>query len=314
MKLKDCLMMTSMMGAAIVIAACTPTATKVPVATITVTPTQVAPTPAPTLAATIEPQPIPSVKDATYLVESRPITMVNGLSAVEAAPGSASKITTRYFGNDARGDLNADGREDVALLLTQEGNGSGTFFYVVVALRTTTGDQGTNAILLGDRIAPQSTSIEKGVIVVNYADRKQGEPMTKQPSVGVSRKFIIADSNLVEVKAISKLTNRVWKWVNTQMNDGTVITPTKNDAFTLVFTEDGSISGTTDCNSYFGSYTVVESKLAFDKVGSTMMACEGSQEGNYLKPLVDIESYLLGNGGNTLVLQIKKDSGTMLFN
>ncbi|HRH21982.1 MAG TPA: hypothetical protein PLJ58_02155, partial [bacterium] len=57
-----------------------------------------------------------------------------------------------------------------------------------------------NAILLGDRIAPQTTEWLDGEIVVNYAERKAGEAMTVSPSVGVSRYFQVADGTLIERK------------------------------------------------------------------------------------------------------------------
>lgn len=84
-------------------------------------------------------------------------------------------------------------------MLTQDGGGSETFFYVAVALKTEAGYQGTNAILLGDRIAPQPTFIENGMIVVNYADRKAGEPVTTPPSWGVSKCLKVIDGKLVVV-------------------------------------------------------------------------------------------------------------------
>jgi hypothetical protein len=105
----------------------------------------------------------------------------------------------RYFGNDAIGDLNGDRTEDVAFLLTRSSGGSGTFYYVVVALKTANGYRGTNAMFLGDRIAPQTTEIRNGEIIVNYADRKSGEPMTTKLSVGVSKYFKVANNRLIEV-------------------------------------------------------------------------------------------------------------------
>ena len=137
-------------------------------------------------------------KSAAYVVEGLPVTLVNGISEVPAAPGSSSVTTTRYFGNEAIGDLNGDGVPDVAFLLTQDSGGSGTFYYVVVALKTAAGYRGTNAVLLGDRIAPQTTEIKDGELIVNYADRALGEPMTAQPSVGVSKYLKVIGSNLIE--------------------------------------------------------------------------------------------------------------------
>lgn len=135
-------------------------------------------------------------KNATYIIEGQPVTLADGRAETATAPGSASKTVTQYFGNDATGDLNADGTPDTAFLLTQSGGGSGTFYYAVVALKTSDGYQGTNAILLGDRIAPQTTEIRNGQLIVNYADRKSGEPMTASPSMGVSKYLRVEGTTL----------------------------------------------------------------------------------------------------------------------
>jgi len=139
-------------------------------------------------------------KNATYIIDGQSVTLVNGNSTISSAPGSASQTVTQYFGNVATGDLNGDGVADVAFVLTQSGGGSGTFYYVVAALKTASGYQGTNAVLLGDRIAPQTTEIKNGQIVVNYADRATGEPMTVAPSVGVSKYLVVTGTTLAVTK------------------------------------------------------------------------------------------------------------------
>lgn len=140
-------------------------------------------------------------KNASYTIEGREVKLMNGQSEIELAPGSASRLVTTYFGNEAKADLNGDGKEDVIFLVTQTEGGSGTFYYAVAALSGEGGYRGTNAILLGDRILPQSTSIIDGVISVNYGERKIGEPMTAEVTVGVSRQLKIADGKLVEASA-----------------------------------------------------------------------------------------------------------------
>ncbi len=137
------------------------------------------------------PQPGQSVfdgKNSTFTIDGHEVTLVNGVSAVPAAPGSASMVTTRYFGNEATGDLSGDGLADTAFLVTQDGGGSGLFYYAVVALKTPTGYKTTNAFLVGDRIAPQTTQINTNAqeLYVNFAERKPGEPMSAQPSVGAT--------------------------------------------------------------------------------------------------------------------------------
>lgn len=130
-------------------------------------------------------------KNAEYLIDGHKIKLQNGIAETESVPGSASKITTRYFGNELSYDLNNDGREDVIFLLTQEMGGSGTFFYAIAALNTRDGYIGSDGYFLGDRIAPQTINVSpnprhKNVIVVNYVDRALDEPMTARPSVGKS--------------------------------------------------------------------------------------------------------------------------------
>jgi hypothetical protein len=130
-------------------------------------------------------------KDAEYIIDDQRVRLENGAAETEAAPGSAERIVTRYFGNELKTDLDGDGREDIAFILTQERGGSGTFFYGVAALNTDQGYAGTEAYFLGDRIAPQNTTVSpnpqhKQVIVFNYADRASDEAMTTQPSVGKS--------------------------------------------------------------------------------------------------------------------------------
>ena len=132
---------------------------------------------------------VADLKNTTYTIDGTPVTLVDGLSETEAAPGSAAMVTTRYFGNEVETDLNNDGREDVAFLITQEAGGTGTFFYVVAALNTESGWVGSQGFFLGDRIAPQTTEMSKddqNSIVVNYADREDGQAMSEPPSVGKS--------------------------------------------------------------------------------------------------------------------------------
>jgi len=129
---------------------------------------------------------VTSLQNATYIIEGQPVTLSAG------GP-------TRYFGNEATYDFNGDGKPDTAFIITQNNGGSGTFYYVVVALSEPNGYIGTNGILLGDRIAPQTTEIKNGQIIVNYADRGANEAMTTAPHIGVSKYFIINGNQLIEI-------------------------------------------------------------------------------------------------------------------
>ena len=143
-------------------------------------------------------------QNATYTIEGQAVTLVDGVAEKELAPGSASKQVTSYFGNEVEIDLNSDGLMDSAFLLTQDSGGSGTFFYVAAAVNGKEGYTGTNAILLGDRIAPQSTFIDPdnpAQFIVSYGEIPAGEPMSSEPTQMVSRTFKLENGRLVEVSA-----------------------------------------------------------------------------------------------------------------
>lgn len=130
-------------------------------------------------------------RNSSFTIDNAPVNLKDGFYEAELASIPGAKITTRYFGNELKTDLNGDGREDVVFLVTQDGGGSGIFYYVVAVLNLPSGPVGSDGYLLGDRIAPQTTEVSqnprhKNVIVVNYADRAPGEPMAAKPSVGKS--------------------------------------------------------------------------------------------------------------------------------
>ncbi len=131
-------------------------------------------------------------KAVTVVIDGRPV---------------AIGTRAQYFGNDAKGDLNDDGIVDLAYIVTESGGGSGTFFYAVAAFQNAAGRYiGSNAIFLGDRIAPQSTEIRNGILIVNYADRKAGEPMVAAPSVGVSVYLYFDGEKLIAVPPAGPIT------------------------------------------------------------------------------------------------------------
>jgi hypothetical protein len=134
-------------------------------------------------------------KNATYMIEGKSVSLINGVSEVEAAPGSASKIVTKYFGNEVKLDFNDDGREDVAFLITQDGGGSGTFYYLVGAIKNKENDKdpywGMQAVFLGDRISPQTTEYRNKQVIVNFADR-EGKSFSKY--------FDFVEGSLVETQ------------------------------------------------------------------------------------------------------------------
>ncbi|MBL7970093.1 MAG: hypothetical protein JNL03_01125 [Prolixibacteraceae bacterium] len=137
-------------------------------------------------------------RNSTYFFENGPVTLIDGYEEKEIVPGAASRQVTQYSGNEIKADLNNDQIEDAVFVLTQSQGGSGTFFYVAAALGSAQGYQGTNVILLGDRISPLAVTVENGAITVSYLERKPEEPMTGKPSISVSKQLRLENGKLVE--------------------------------------------------------------------------------------------------------------------
>jgi len=134
--------------------------------------------------------------NATYRIEGVAVRLMDGRCELPAAPGSATMIRTTVFGKPVYGDIDGDGDEDVAVFLTHDPGGSGIFFYVAAALNENGNYRGTNAVLLGDRIAPLNIGIQNTVVVVNYIDRRPEEPMSTRPTVDKTVQLILKNDNL----------------------------------------------------------------------------------------------------------------------
>ena len=271
--------------------------------------------------------------DGTYTIDGQKVTLINGFSEVPITPGSTSKIVTKYFGNDLIHDLNEDGKEDKVFIVTQNTGGSGTFYYVVALLDTVQGPVGSSAVLLGDRIAPQTITIDekgttngtdrKNVIVVNYADRKIGENFSIAPSIGKSI-WLKLDPKTMQFGEVAQnfegesnsnnltLIMKKWEWVKTIYSDNKLVAPVKQGKFSITFKSDNTFSATTDCNSIGGDYTTKDNSINFSKMISTQMYCEGSQETDFTKMLNETQNYLFDSKGE-LVLTMKFDSGSIFF-
>jgi heat shock protein HslJ len=269
-----------------------------------------------------------SHKNAIYKIVGENVKLENGIESHPAAPGSASMVTTKYFGNEVSYDFDKDGREDKVFILTQDMGGSGTFYFLVYALNKEDGYVGSEALYIGDRIAPQTTELstekgKEGMIIVNYADRKPGESFDIVPSLGKSL-YVKLDLKSMQPGEVvqnfegeadtSRMTldMNTWSWIRTELNDGTVVTPKDSDKFKLTFKKDKTFSASTDCNGIGGEYGTVDGRITFTKMMSTLMYCEGSQESDFSKYLENTASYFFTSKGE-LVLELKFDSGVVIF-
>jgi heat shock protein HslJ len=260
---------------------------------------------------------------AEYVIDGRRVHLVEGLAEVEAAPGSATKIVTRYLGYDVRKDLDGDGREDIAFLMTQESGGTGTFYYVVAALATEGSYRGSQGLLLGDRIAPQSAQSGDGTtVVVSYRDRAPGEPFTAEPTVDKSVQLLL-DPETMQFGEVAqdfageadparmRLDMKTWAWMRTTYSDGREIVPRQGERFTLTFAADGAFAATTDCNTMRGAYTATGNALAFGAVAATRMFCADSQESDFAAVLEGTRAFRFTSRGE-LVLDLEGGATAVL--
>jgi heat shock protein HslJ len=266
--------------------------------------------------------------DAVYLIDNQSVTLVHGLSEIEVAPSSNSKITTQYFGNEVTADFDGDGQTDSAFIVTQNTGGSGTFYYVVARLNTPHGPVGSQGLFLGDRIAPQiielaTSTSGKPVLVVNYADRGVKDSFATPPSVEKTLHLLL-DTKTMQFGEIVQnfegeadparmtLSMKKWNWINTQYSNDTTVVPKIPEKFVLTFKDGQTFSATTDCNSVGGNYMLHGNIITFTKIVSTLMFCEGSQEQDFTKMLSEVQTYHFTSKGE-LVFDLKFDSGSMIF-
>ena len=83
---------------------------------------------------------------------------------------------------------------------------------------------------------------------------------------------------------------------------------------TLAFPEPGRVAGNGSCNRFFGSYTLINDRIAFGQMGSTRMACAGAvaeQEGRYMAALQKAQRVQVQ--GSTLLLSVEGQDKPLRF-
>ncbi len=110
---------------------------------------------------------------------------------------------------------------------------------------------------------------------------------------------------------LDKIVDHKWTWIKTTKGEQ-IITPNMKNAFVVNFNEDMSVNGSTDCNGFFGEFTLSENKVSFGPLASTMMYCEGSQESLFVGDLQKVQSLYFQDNDN-LVLVLKDNEGEIEF-
>jgi hypothetical protein len=220
----NCKLIPSLLILALAVVACnmqpispTPTISMTPVPTDTAQPpmptvpatesptnTPLPPTPTvPTAQATSSPGglTLDMLKNGIYHTPAydRTVTLVNG--AYSEGSG-ASAFSVQMLDLYALGDLNGDGKADAAILLAENGGGSGVFESLIAVI-----DQGgkphqESQAQLGDRVQIRSADISSGVIHLDMLVSGPNDPMCC-PSVPQKQSYWLIDNRLWLMRLIS---------------------------------------------------------------------------------------------------------------
>ncbi len=143
-----------------------------------------------------------SPRNCQYIVENQVITLVDGKEET-VSPYGAETQTTEIYGDPVTGDLNSDGQDDYAVIITQKtANDVGVYYYAAVALadEKTGVIAGTIAVPLGDRIVIKDTAIVNQAFRVNYLDwRTNGDAVEESPTNPITKSFILDGIMLKEL-------------------------------------------------------------------------------------------------------------------
>ena len=165
---------------------------------------------------------------------------------------------------------------------------------------------------------PEERAIVVKPVISNTSATEVGMPEIKSGTTTTVTNLATTTGNVMTSStsqmgantATSLLSSKSWVWTKTVATGTKDITPKKQTAFTITLNATGTVSGTTDCNTFFGSYTSDATKLSFGPFGSTRMFCEGSQEGVFLSEMEGVKSYTIDNNKNLI---LTAGSSTLFF-
>lgn len=158
-------------------------------------------------------------------------------------------------------------------------------------------------------------NVESTPVVEDVFDASNTPEKVEQVATTTDKTQESSSTPLVETstgsssQSIKGITEKKWTLVSITTNKK-IVALKKANSFTITLNTDLSIKGTTDCNSYFGTFKLENTKVTFGPLGSTRMFCDGSQENEFMTALQDVKSYSLDKS-NELVLV--SASSTLVF-
>lgn len=103
------------------------------------------------------------------------------------------------------------------------------------------------------------------------------------------------------------------EWTLIEMNSNQAITKEDNNSFVIRFDDvEKQITGTAQCNNFFGGYEVLpQNKIRFGAMGATKAMCPNIEiEDEFLRTIAEVDSFTID--GDVLLLQ-KNGNVVMIF-
>ncbi len=267
---------------------------------------------------------VDAVANASYPLDytgTGTIQLANGSYSEPAAEDSAAEITTSLTDHIAVGQL-SNGQNIVAVILTTQTGGTGTFYDLVVINEQDGLLTNPAAIYLGDRIVVNSLDIENGQIVVDMVVQGPEDPFCC-PTEHEIQIYELQNGTMVQVssevqgtvepqtEAVPEIANILWKWQElvTPVEQITIDSP---DNYTVKFKEDGLVDISADCNVGSGTYELDGSNISINVTATTLALCdEGSYGDLFFRSLDNVAIYFMD--GENLMMDQVADAGTMRF-
>jgi hypothetical protein len=134
------------------------------------------------------------LRNATYFTPfySRTVQLVNGSYSEGSGATAFSVQMLNVYGF---GDLNGDGKDDAAVILVENGGGSGSFESVIVVTNQGGAPHQAGQAQLGDRVLVNSVDISSGVIHLDMVVQGPSDPLCC-PSLPQKQNFWLIGNKL----------------------------------------------------------------------------------------------------------------------
>ena len=125
--------------------------------------------------------------------------LVEGVySRTPSDPGASSAYSTQLIQPVIYGDLNGDGVEDAAVILSTQNGGTGHFRELAAMVNRNAAAYNVDTVSLGDRVVVEAGRVEAGIIVLSMRVQGPNDGMCC-PSQSVTWRYRLQGDSLVKL-------------------------------------------------------------------------------------------------------------------